>query len=423
MTDLLLITTLDVIGRQNNREHHVIMHYKAVFDTVTVVYRMRRPASGTWRNFFVSSTNTLKRDSVTYCGVDPSLNPPDGTVRGFSGPAGKPSIARRSIAYLLDTIAIARDAMSILGLYSAARKRVTGSNTVCLAFGPWAAKSANMLRRNGIIEKYVFVDRDYEPGFMVSHPRRLWAKWAENGAACGADLTLSIGSRLAQRFAHLKSTDVRVSPTGVDIDFFTAAHSSATRSRLVFIGEIAPWSGCSEALDALRILKDQFPDIQLAILGPALTNFATDLKSKTASLQLDDSVFWYGERPRSEVAEILSNGGIGLAVFRPTPLRIHAAPLKVLEYMASGLPVLALEGSQAGDLVEKTRTGLTCPNTPNGIAEAATKLLNNQKRYLEMSERGPQAAEEFGWSCILERELDTVGELYGLKLTPPQMGV
>jgi len=417
MTDLLVITTLDVIGRQNNREHHVIKYYKPAFDKVTVVYRTRRGADSVSSDFFSSQTTVFEKDGTTYFSVDPPLNPSDGAVRKFVNSAGKPSLARRSIAYLLDTIAIMRDALSVRALTKSARKNASGSNTVCLAFGPWASMSADALRRAGIIEKYVYVDRDFEPGFMASHPRRLWAKWAEFRAARRADLTLSIGDRLAWRFSHLKNANVVVSPTGVDATMFTATQPNAPVPQLIFVGEVAPWSGIAEALDAMRILKVKFPNFQLHVFGPALTAFEKALKTKAAEMQLEDTVFWYGNRPRQEVAYFLAQGGIGLAVFRPHPLRIHAAPLKILEYMASGLPVLALEGSQAGDFVAQTQTGLICQNNANSIAAAVTKLLDDHREFVNMSKRGPQIAAEFEWSTVLAQELDLVGTLYGLNLS------
>ena len=112
----------------------------------------------------------------------------------------------------------------------------------------------------------------------------------------------------------------------------------------------------------------------------------------------------------AEVAAALNRAGIGLATFRPTPLRAYAAPLKVLEYMASGLPVLSTKGTEAGDLVDRTGTGAATSCDPQAIARAAIGLLNNATAYAEMSGAGTAAARLHDWSLVMSWEWQMITE-------------
>jgi glycosyltransferase involved in cell wall biosynthesis len=116
------------------------------------------------------------------------------------------------------------------------------------------------------------------------------------------------------------------------------------------------------------------------------------------------------------VVAALAGAGIGLATFRAHPLRIHAAPLKVLEYMASGLPIIALKGSEAGDMVTRAGVGVTCATTGADIAQAVRRMMDDPAAYAAMSAAGPGAAAAYDWGTVLSREREMLAQLYGLDL-------
>jgi len=412
MTDLLLITTLDVAGRQNNREHHAIAELRGGYDRVIVVYRRRGPQGRGLAGLMRSTTDETTRDGVHYVGVDPFLNPADGAVRRQMHTTGRPSFFKRMLGRAIDTAGILRDILTIRALDRAARDQIRTTDTNCEAFGPWAARAAESLRRQNRITHYAYIDRDYEPGFMETGLRRAWAARMERRAAMRADLTLSLGNRLAARFAGLPGARVEISRTGVDAARFDPTARRAPSADLVFVGEVAPWSGIEAVIDALPALCRMHPDTTLTVLGPSLPSYRTALDRKIDALGLSSIVVQLGQQTRETVVDCLSQAGVGLAVFRPHPLRIHAAPLKVMEYMASALPVLALRGSEAGDLVERAGVGLTCGAVAGEIADALDVLLSDPERYCRFSEAGPAVAKEHDWSKIMEKEKALLQALY-----------
>lgn len=412
MTDLLLITTLDVAGRQNNREHHAIAGLRAGYDHVTVVFRRRGPVGRGLAGLLTSAVDIETRDGVTFVGVDPRLNPADGAVRRQLHTIGRPPPFRRLLGRGIDALGILRDRMTIGALTGAARARLRTPDTHCEAFGPWAARAAETLRDEGRLRRYVYIDRDYEPGFMATRLRRAWAAGMERRATAQADLTLSAGHRLAARFADVPGANVAISPTGVDLARFAATPRTAPAPDLIFVGEIAPWSGIEELLEALARLRAAHRGLRLTILGPALPAYRAALEARIAALDLTAAVDWPGQVPRAEAIARLCRAGIGLAVFRPHPLRTHAAPLKIMEYMAAGLPVIALRGSEAGDMVTRLGTGLTCAATPDDIAAAIRRMLADPARFRRFSAAGPQAMAAYDWPAIMAREKARLEALY-----------
>lgn len=411
MPDLMLITTLDVVGRNNNREHHAIKGLRAGFDRVTVVYRKRGTPGRHTHALISRQVETHMLDGVKYVGVDPILNPVDGAVRRHLNNVGKTSLLRSALGTAIDRGGILRDRFTISGLAQAAREHLHGNATVVEAFGPWASLAAERLRKNRLIRGFVYIDRDYEPGFMTDRVRRAWAERCEARAAGAADLTLCIGHRLAQRFDGLPGVKVLISPTGVDADLFTPVLRTVPNPDLIFVGEVEPWSGIEEAIDAVGVMRRSGRPARLTVFGPCIESYRKNLERKAATSGLSAFVEFRGGRPRNEVVSALEGAGIGLAVFRPHPLRIHAAPLKIWEYMASGLPVLALDGSEAGDIVSRFVTGLACAPTPEAIATTTETLLSSPYRYAAMSLAGPKAAARHDWSKIMASERKLLEDL------------
>ncbi|MEI4485369.1 glycosyltransferase family 4 protein [Frigidibacter sp. MR17.14] len=411
MRQALILTTLDIASRQNNREHHAIAALASRVERLVVVYRRRGLEGGSALAGAPPRIET--RAGVTYVGVTPPLTPREGLARDLT------AVRRRGAAALalgLDGLGVLRDIATILALRRAAARALAPrlGPALCEAFGPWAVTAALPLRRAGRIGRLVYVDRDYEPGFMATAPRRLWAARIERHAAARADLTLSIGARLAARFADVPGARVALSPTGVDAARFRPRLRALPEPHLLHLGQLAPWSGIEDLLAALPRIAPPPAGLRLTLIGPAEPGYAARLRglitaAATPHLRID----WPGEIARDEVPGVLDRAGIGFAVFRPVPLRCHAAPLKVLEYFAAGLPVLALEGSEAGDLVAATGTGRLAPCTPEGIAAAVQALLADAGGYAAASARGPEVARGHDWARVMAAEWERIGAPLG----------
>lgn len=409
MADYLAITTLDVAARQNNREHNVLAHFRDHFDSVTVVYRARFGIPTGFAAMLRDEVHVEHRDHIRYVAVNPRLNPGEGVVQ--KGALAKASAAKQAMSQLIDTAGILRDTLTIRTLARAAAP-FARPDMVCQAFGPWAAAAADRLARQGNLGRWVYVDRDYEPGFMRSAPRIRWAQRTEFRMASRADLTLSIGQRLANRFDGVQNATVAISPTGVDLTNFPAPSERAPGKTIIFVGEVAPWTGIQDAIRAMTHLRNR--DLRLDVFGPIVPGYQPLLEAEINRLELAETVTLHGNQPRTQVIDAMAGGSVGFAVFRPHPLRIHAAPLKIWEYMACGLPVLALAGSEAGDIVSRHGTGIACAATPEAIAKALTQMLADPETFRAMSRAGPIAAASHDWHDVLQRERAMLADLYGL---------
>jgi glycosyltransferase involved in cell wall biosynthesis len=80
---------------------------------------------------------------------------------------------------------------------------------------------------------------------------------------------------------------------------------------------------------------------------------------------------------------------------RDLPLFEDALPTKLLEYMASGRPVVAGAAGQAARMLEEVGAGIACPpENPAALAEAIGRLAADPQLAQEMGARGRKYVEE-----------------------------
>lgn len=413
MKTLLLLTTLDVAGRRNNREHAALRELAPQFDRTIVVFRRRASADKPRLAILRCGSESWQDGGVLYVAVDPALNLPEGKLRDATTARPSASRMRRLIGQMLDAGAILRDRLTISGLAAAARNALAGIDpreVSCEAFGPWAAEAARRLRAEGRLASYAYIDRDYEPGFLSSRLRQSWAKRMETHAAQSADLTFSIGHRLADR--HQAATGKRpiLSPTGVDLGLFAAPAQVGGPLAIAYVGEVAAWSAVDLLIEAL-----QHPDLataRLCVRGPSLPGYRAHLNDLARRAGLGDRFDWPGDVERAQIPALLARSNLGYCLFQPTPLRSHAAPLKLLEYFAAGLPVIACPGSEAGDIVAQSRAGLLCGAETSAVTEALRAYqAAPEARRNQMAKAARAVAAARDWRPIFAEEARLLASL------------
>ena len=107
----------------------------------------------------------------------------------------------------------------------------------------------------------------------------------------------------------------------------------------------------------------------------------------------------------SQLPAALAARDIGVAPFDPikhAPLRLgfYWSPLKVFEYMAVGLPVVAPALPRLRKLVEDDTEGvLYDPNDPRGLDRAITSLADPERRRRLGAAARARVVRDFSWAA------------------------
>jgi glycosyltransferase involved in cell wall biosynthesis len=404
-----IITTVDVLASPNNREHHLVEHLAERFDKVFVIFRRRASRVSLWRSFIdalLPYSVVQQKKHVTYVAVNHPLNHFHGLTRTVlperSASGHKSSRFAETVGGL---IGIGKDVATVIALAGFAWfHRPRGKGVICTAMGPWAAGAARILRWLGAINCVVYEDRDYEPGFVSSPLRRRWTQWMENAGIKRSDACISIGLRLA----NLRLTECQrrptVIPTGVRYGEFQQRRPTLRQPILGYTGNVADWAQLDLAVAAIAAIRTQIPEARLEILGSGLGEAVERVKVASRAHDMESCVTIIPPRDNHGVSAFLARVAVGYALSERLPLRIYAAPLKVPEYMAAGIPVLATAGTEAGDLVASCGCGFAIEPNPDAIVDAALRLLSDPELAVSMGTKGMVAAAGLDWALLMERE-------------------
>ena len=181
---------------------------------------------------------------------------------------------------------------------------------------------------------------------------------------------------------------------------------------IVYLGGLTEQRGIIKLLQVIKILRKKRSQIRALFVGPF---FSEAFKNKFFTYIMDNNlnpnIYWRDTVPHDKVCAVLKQVKIGLSVLHPSYKRYKKAlPLKVLEYLSVGLPVVANDFPLIREIVEKHNLGYCVPFHSNDIAEAVEKLLVMTAEEKEaMSQRCRDTIQKhFMWTTVEPALLDAV---------------
>jgi len=197
----------------------------------------------------------------------------------------------------------------------------------------------------------------------------------EEEALARVDCVIATAASLAQRASKFCSR-VLLLPNGVDASRFTrhgsvsgTAATSARRPRAVYVGALDSWFDRGK----VKALSRAFPEIEILLAGP--------LRMETDWAQPFSNVRLPGPVPPENVPELLAQCDVGIIPFLDSPLTRAIHPVKLYEYFAAGLPVVA------SDLEEIRRIG-----SPALLARTESEWIDALRRALTGGRRDEHVA-------------------------------
>ena len=142
------------------------------------------------------------------------------------------------------------------------------------------------------------------------------------------------------------------------------------------IGRITYWKGQHVLIEAVNIVKNDFPKFKVLIVGSAeegvgSSEYFSHLLNLTLKYQLQDRVIFTGHR--SDFAAIINTSDIVVhTAVRPEPQGII-----ILEALLCKKPVIASDDAGSSELIKKYGGFLFQPGNANQLAEVLLKIFRS----------------------------------------------
>ena len=214
---------------------------------------------------------------------------------------------------------------------------------------------------------------------------------------------------------------VRVAPSAVELARFplpARVRAPGAALRAVYLGSGSPWQGLDVLVPALARAVQLGANVRLSVAG-VIGARLRQLVDDAVLANVADRVDVHGEISPDEVPPLLAASDVGLCPL-PAIARNEAgvSPQKVVEYLASGLPVIMSDLTCAREHLGDGDAGLlVAAGDPESFARALVRLAHDEELRGRLSQRARRAAE---LRFTAERE---AGELTALAAQLTSAGV
>ncbi|MDF0605979.1 glycosyltransferase family 4 protein [Neisseriaceae bacterium TC5R-5] len=221
----------------------------------------------------------------------------------------------------------------------------------------------------------------------------------ENWAARRFDAVVAATPYIRKRFQHLGANAIDVCNYPILEELLRDTPWQQRRNELCYLGGISRIRGIEPIVQALP-----HTDTRLNLAGPwSESDLRSSLQSQPGWNRVND----LGILDRVGVAEVLARSKIGLVTLFPTPSYVEALPIKLFEYMAAGLPVIASDFPLWRQIVEEAACGLLVdPQDPSALANAVNQLMADENSMQAMGAAGQQAVlQRYSWAAEADKLL------------------
>lgn len=176
---------------------------------------------------------------------------------------------------------------------------------------------------------------------------------------------------------------------------------------LIYTGGLTAQRGIFKLMKVATLLKEEFPQLKILILGrffdPKVEN---EFNRSINDYNLNRVIYYQQWIPSEKIGLLLKRSRYGLWLFNPRSRRFRLSiPLKVLEYLSAGLPVITIKTPQMKALIEHHKLGVLTSYHARSIAATISKMLHlSDAEYREMSQRCLDlSATRFNWETLEPR--------------------
>ena len=232
-----------------------------------------------------------------------------------------------------------------------------------------------------------------------------WAALARQVAAASATVCVSDPVRDWVR-AHTFGERVHTVPNGVSTTRIRPAAEAAGDPVVTFVGTLKPWHGVDVLVDALARARVPW---RLRVIGDGPQREALTGQARELGVEVD----FRGAVAPAEIPDHLAGSAVGVAPYPATAAETdqYFSPLKIYEYLAAGLPVVASRVGQVPAIVRDGFTGLlVAPSDPDALAAALDALARDEVTRRTMGHAARAEAEaHHSWTGVVDRILAHAG--------------
>ena len=171
-------------------------------------------------------------------------------------------------------------------------------------------------------------------------------------------------------------------------------------SYVCFVGNLAPWQGVNNFIQAAPTILASCPNTFFLIVGDGIMK--NEWVQHVQKLGVYDKFIFTGSVPYTQVPFYVNASDLCIATFiKKRHMKIGISPLKIYEYMACKKPIVSSRIPNL-EFIENQETGILVePENPEELAKATIKLLKDEKLREKMGNNGRDyVVKNHSWEAV-----------------------
>lgn len=224
------------------------------------------------------------------------------------------------------------------------------------------------------------------------------------------DCVITVNQIIKAKYEKMGATSFSLPNYSVSVPEYVTKEKG-TVPEILYVGNIGKNRGVMDVLYTARLLKEQGMACRFVIVGPfSEKSLEDEMKQYLYEHDLQNCVEFTGWIDHEKLDVYFQRASVAVALPQDFGYRSRmAVPMKLFEYMAASLPVVASDLPAIREVVMAEECGLLVqPENSEEIAAAIRYIVEHQEEAERMGQRGRKAfVEKYNWG-ICEQELFSI---------------
>ncbi len=221
-------------------------------------------------------------------------------------------------------------------------------------------------------------------------------------------ITRSLAEKLREIFQI--RAPIEVIPDGVNLNFFRPTHGRSETKKILYVGQLYSWKGVETLMRAIKYLDEG----ELHLVGGG-DKEVQKMSQIARQMGVGGRIFFHGQVSPGRVKEHLAESAVAVLPLTQDVISAHfTSPLKLFEYMAAGVPIVASDLPSTREiLAHEVNAILVEPDNPESLAGGIQRVLTDRKMAQRLSKKAYEDVFSYSWDKRAERLIHFLHSLTG----------
>lgn len=226
-----------------------------------------------------------------------------------------------------------------------------------------------------------------------------------------SDLAFGVSEKITDSLREKGARTVYYAPNAVDFELFAEQREETEvpadvaripKPRVCYVG------GLCESTDysIIRFLARELPNYSFVLIGQINATMSDRKKRDVEVLLQEPNVFHLGYRPHAQIPSYLRAMNAGIAAKDISSSAYYCSPLKVYEYLASGIPVVCAPIAEAAHMKDVVYIASTLQEWVESVQRAL------HEDCPELRRRRQEFAKQHSWDNRAKQVMEIIENVY-----------